>query len=41
MERAEYEVMAAVEARHWWYGGMRAIDQAARSWPEPDRGQSV
>jgi SAM-dependent methyltransferase len=25
MERAEYEVMAAVEARHWWYGGMRAI----------------
>ena len=25
MERAEYEVMAAVEAQHWWYGGMRAI----------------
>jgi len=25
MERAEYEVMAAVEARHWWYGGMRSI----------------
>ena len=25
MERAEYLVMAAVEGRHWWYGGMRAI----------------
>jgi SAM-dependent methyltransferase len=25
MERAEYLVMAAVEANHWWYGGMRAI----------------
>lgn len=25
MERAEYEVMAAVEGHHWWYGGMRAI----------------
>ena len=28
MERAEYEVMAAVEDRHWWYGGMRAITAA-------------
>ena len=28
MERAEYEVMAAVEDRHWWYGGMRAISGA-------------
>src|SRR5262245_37176290 len=28
MERAEYEVMAAVEGRHWWYGGMRAIAAA-------------
>lgn len=28
MERAEYEVMAAVEDRHWWYGGMRAISTA-------------
>ena len=28
MERAEYEVMAAVEDRHWWYGGMRAIAAA-------------
>ncbi|NWG20475.1 MAG: class I SAM-dependent methyltransferase [Chloroflexi bacterium] len=28
MERAEYEVMAAVENRHWWYGGMRAITAA-------------
>ncbi|HNP87288.1 MAG: class I SAM-dependent methyltransferase [Chloroflexi bacterium SZAS-1] len=28
MERAEYEVMAAVEDRHWWYGGMRAISAA-------------
>jgi SAM-dependent methyltransferase len=25
MERAEYQVMAAVEGNHWWYGGMRAI----------------
>jgi SAM-dependent methyltransferase len=25
MERAEYLAMAAVEAHHWWYGGMRAI----------------
>jgi len=28
MERTEYEVMAAVEDRHWWYGGMRAIAAA-------------
>lgn len=28
MERTEYEVMAAVESRHWWYGGMRAIAAA-------------
>ncbi len=28
MERVEYEVMAAVEDRHWWYGGMRAITAA-------------
>lgn len=28
MERIEYEVMAAVELRHWWYGGMRAINAA-------------
>ena len=28
MERAEYEVMAAVEAQHWWYGGMRSIAAA-------------
>ena len=28
MERSEYEVMAAVERRHWWYGGMRAIAAA-------------
>jgi SAM-dependent methyltransferase len=25
MEQSEYSVMAAVEDRHWWYGGMRAI----------------
>ena len=25
MERSEYEVSAAVESRHWWYGGMRAL----------------
>ncbi len=28
MERIEYEVMAAVELNHWWYGGMRAIAAA-------------
>lgn len=28
MERAEYDVMAAVEAAHWWYGGMRSIAAA-------------
>jgi ubiquinone/menaquinone biosynthesis C-methylase UbiE len=28
MERAEYTTMAAVEAAHWWYGGMRAIAAA-------------
>lgn len=28
METAEYTVMAAVEDRHWWYGGMRAIAAA-------------
>lgn len=28
MERTEYEVMAAVEVSHWWYGGMRAITAA-------------
>lgn len=25
MEQVEYEVMAAVERDHWWYGGMRAV----------------
>lgn len=25
MERAEYAVLAATEAYHWWHGGMRAI----------------
>lgn len=28
MEASEYTVMAAVEDRHWWYGGMRAIAAA-------------
>jgi SAM-dependent methyltransferase len=28
MERTEYETMAAVELRHWWYGGMRAVSAA-------------
>lgn len=28
MEASEYIVMAAVEDRHWWYGGMRAIAAA-------------
>lgn len=28
MERSEYEILAAVEATHWWHGGMRAIAAA-------------
>jgi SAM-dependent methyltransferase len=28
MEKTEYETMAAVELRHWWYGGMRALNAA-------------
>jgi SAM-dependent methyltransferase len=28
MELVEYEVMAAVEHRHWWYDGMRAVSAA-------------
>jgi SAM-dependent methyltransferase len=28
MEKTEYEVMAAVELNHWWYGGMRAVNAA-------------
>jgi SAM-dependent methyltransferase len=28
MELTEYTVMAAVEQRHWWYDGMRAITMA-------------
>jgi SAM-dependent methyltransferase len=32
METVEYAVMAAVEDRHWWYSGMRAISAA---WLDP------
>lgn len=32
MEPAEYEVMAAVEDRHWWYNGMRRL---AAAWLDP------
>jgi SAM-dependent methyltransferase len=28
MEKTEYSVMASVEDRHWWYGGMRAVAAA-------------
>ncbi|RRR73358.1 MAG: class I SAM-dependent methyltransferase [Candidatus Viridilinea halotolerans] len=28
MEKTEYTTMSAVELRHWWYGGMRAISAA-------------
>jgi SAM-dependent methyltransferase len=28
LEKSEYLVMAAVEDRHWWYGGMRAVAAA-------------
>lgn len=32
MELLEYDIMAAVEHRHWWYAGMRAITAA---WLDP------
>lgn len=38
MERTEYEVMAAVEAQHWWYTGMRAIAAAILDSIYPTRG---
>lgn len=28
MEKSEYTTLAAVELRHWWHGGMRAINAA-------------
>ena len=28
MEKSEYSILAAVELRHWWYAGMRAISAA-------------
>ena len=28
MEQSEYTTLAAVEAKHWWHGGMRAITAA-------------
>src|SRR3569832_1397899 len=37
MERAEYEVMAAVAREHWWYGGMRAISAALLDQAYPAR----
>ncbi len=37
MERSEYEVMAAVERQHWWYGGMRAISAALLDQAYPGR----
>jgi len=37
MEKPEYEIMAAVELRHWWYGGMRAISAAMLDPLYPDR----
>jgi ubiquinone/menaquinone biosynthesis C-methylase UbiE len=37
MERSEYAVMAAVEDRHWWYGGMRAIAAALLDTTYPGR----
>ena len=37
MEANEYMVMAAVEDRHWWYAGMRAISAA---WLDPVYGTS-
>ena len=35
--RASPEVMAAVENRHWWYGGMRAIAAALLDTAYPDQ----
>jgi SAM-dependent methyltransferase len=37
MERTEYETMAAVELRHWWYGGMRAVNAALLDSAYPGR----
>lgn len=37
MERTEYETMAAVELRHWWYGGMRATSAALLDAAYPGR----
>lgn len=37
MERTEYETMAAVELRHWWYGGMRAVSAALLDSAYPGR----
>ncbi len=38
MEANEYSVMAAVEDRHWWYAGMRAISAA---WLDPFYGANA
>jgi SAM-dependent methyltransferase len=37
MEKPEYETMAAVELRHWWYGGMRAVNAALLDGAYPGR----
>jgi SAM-dependent methyltransferase len=37
MEKPEYAIMAAVELRHWWYGGMRAVSAAMLDAAYPDR----
>ena len=37
MEQSEYTTMAAVELRHWWYRGMRAISAALLARPYGER----
>lgn len=37
MEKTEYAVMAAVELRHWWYGGKRALSAAMLDRAYPGR----
>ncbi len=38
MEHTEYTIMAAVEAKHWWYRGMRMITAAILDSLYPTRG---
>lgn len=37
MERSEYEILAQIEHRHWWHGGMRALALAMLQQPYQQR----